>query len=91
MFLRLAGLIALVCAGGVAQQQTLAPADRHANLDSFEQVWKTVRDKHWDLNGKHSVFCGFLGSHPLDLARSWIRRLSPVFGLTVTATVTAFR
>jgi carboxyl-terminal processing protease len=48
MFLRLAGLIALVCASGAALPQTLSPADRQANLDSFEHVWKTVRDKHWD-------------------------------------------
>ncbi|MGP8246099.1 MAG: S41 family peptidase [Bryobacteraceae bacterium] len=31
----------------------LAPAERQLNIDSFEYVWKTVRDKHWDpkLNG----------------------------------------
>jgi carboxyl-terminal processing protease len=34
-------------------QPTLTPAERQLNVDSFEQVWKTVRDKHWDpkLNG----------------------------------------
>src|ERR1051326_7582315 len=33
--------------------QSLTPAERSANLQSFEQVWTTVRDKHWDpkLNG----------------------------------------
>lgn len=25
----------------------LTPEERQLNLDSFEQVWKTVRDKHW--------------------------------------------
>ena len=31
----------------------LAPAERQLNIDSFEYVWKTVHDKHWDpkLNG----------------------------------------
>jgi carboxyl-terminal processing protease len=31
----------------------LAPAERQLNIDSFEYVWKTVQDKHWDpkLNG----------------------------------------
>ena len=34
-------------------QPALTPAERQLNVDSFEQVWKTVRDKHWDpkLNG----------------------------------------
>jgi carboxyl-terminal processing protease len=33
--------------------QSLTPAERSANLQSFEQVWTTVRDKHWDpkING----------------------------------------
>jgi carboxyl-terminal processing protease len=47
---RLAGLLVLaVCAAA----QTISPALRQSNLDSFEHVWKTVRDKHWDpkLNG----------------------------------------
>ncbi len=26
------------------------PADRQLNLDSFEKVWTTIRDKHWDKN-----------------------------------------
>ena len=31
----------------------LSPAERQRNIESFEYVWKTVRDKHWDpkLNG----------------------------------------
>lgn len=28
--------------------QALTPAQRQANIDSFEHVWQTVRDKHWD-------------------------------------------
>lgn len=27
---------------------TLSPEQKHANLDSFEYVWTTIRDKHWD-------------------------------------------
>ena len=27
---------------------TLSPEERRQNLDAFEYVWKTVRDKHWD-------------------------------------------
>ena len=38
-------------ASGLADD--LAPAERQLNIDSFEYVWKTVHDKHWDpkLNG----------------------------------------
>ena len=45
-------LAAALCAWSFAQP-TLTPAQRQLNVDSFEQVWKTVRDKHWDpkLNG----------------------------------------
>src|SRR5689334_17730438 len=41
-------LLALACAG-----QTLSPDERRLNVESFEKVWQTVRDKHWDpkLNG----------------------------------------
>jgi carboxyl-terminal processing protease len=40
-------------AAGLAAAQGLTPAERSANIESFEQVWKTVREKHWDpqLNG----------------------------------------
>src|SRR5260370_26386396 len=43
------GLASAIAAAG----QGLTPAERSANVESFEQVWKTVRDKHWDpkLNG----------------------------------------
>jgi carboxyl-terminal processing protease len=47
---RLAGLVLVaVCAAA----QTLTPTERQANRDSFEHIWQTVRDKHWDpkLNG----------------------------------------
>ena len=27
-----------------------SPRDRQRNLDSFEKVWSTVRDKHWEKN-----------------------------------------
>lgn len=41
-------LLALSCAA-----QTLSPDERKRNVDSFEKVWTTVRDKHWDpkING----------------------------------------
>jgi carboxyl-terminal processing protease len=40
-------------ATGLAAAQGLTPAERSANIESFEQVWNTVREKHWDpqLNG----------------------------------------
>ena len=36
-----------------AAAEGLTPAERKASIDSFEKVWTTVRDKHWDpkLNG----------------------------------------
>jgi len=49
MQLRLAGL-ALLLSGALAwpAQPALTPAERQLNIDSFEMVWQTVRDKHWD-------------------------------------------
>jgi carboxyl-terminal processing protease len=41
----LAGLIAAAFCLAAAP---LTPEQRRLNLDSFEYVWKTVRDKHWD-------------------------------------------
>jgi len=37
----------------VSAERPLSEAERQSNIDSFEYVWKTVRDKHWDpkLNG----------------------------------------
>jgi carboxyl-terminal processing protease len=45
-------LAAALCGWSFAQS-ALTPAERQLNVDSFEQIWKTVRDKHWDpkLNG----------------------------------------
>jgi carboxyl-terminal processing protease len=40
----LAGLALLVSAA-----LALTPEQRQLNIDSFEQVWKTVRDKHWQV------------------------------------------
>src|SRR5689334_21135491 len=36
-----------------AEEEELTPAQLKASIDSFEKVWTTVRDKHWDpkLNG----------------------------------------
>jgi hypothetical protein len=55
-------VLVLSAGAGIAGAQTahlpsvpagLSPAERSANIESFEQVWTTVRDKHWDpkLNG----------------------------------------
>jgi len=54
MQLRIAALAmgaALACP--VCAQTALTPDQRQANIESFEQVWTTVRDKHWDpkING----------------------------------------
>ena len=38
-------LVAFVCA---AEAASLTPAERQANIDSFEYIWKTVHDRHWD-------------------------------------------
>jgi carboxyl-terminal processing protease len=40
------GIVALVAA--VAGAADLTPSERQANIDSFEYVWKTVRDRHWE-------------------------------------------
>jgi carboxyl-terminal processing protease len=40
--------VALLLVAVSAAAQTLTPSQQKANLDSFEQVWSTVRDKHWD-------------------------------------------
>src|SRR5690348_15177714 len=37
-------LLATLCAA----QQPLTPSQRQLNIDSFEHVWKAVRDNHWD-------------------------------------------
>ena len=37
-----------VTAGLCLAASPLSPDQRRLNLDSFEYVWKTVRDKHWD-------------------------------------------
>src|SRR5215471_6172330 len=33
---------------GIAGAEGLSQSERDANMRSFEQVWTTVRDKHWD-------------------------------------------
>jgi carboxyl-terminal processing protease len=40
-------VLAIACAAAAAGQ-TLTPAQRSANMQSFEKVWTTVRDKYWD-------------------------------------------
>lgn len=42
----LIALLAWTCAG--ADKISLTPEQRKLNIESFEYVWTTVRDKHWD-------------------------------------------
>ena len=46
-------VLAFLLAGVQAEKPAPTPAERQRYIDSFEHVWKTVRDKHWDptLNG----------------------------------------
>jgi carboxyl-terminal processing protease len=49
MFLRLGVFgVALLCIAAAADRYALTPGERQLNVNSFEYVWKTVRDKHWD-------------------------------------------
>ena len=42
-------VLVLAIAGAIAAAgQTVTPAQRGANIEAFEKVWTTVRDKHWD-------------------------------------------
>ena len=42
-------VLVLAIAGAIAAAgQTVTPAQRGANIEAFEKVWATVRDKHWD-------------------------------------------
>jgi carboxyl-terminal processing protease len=43
----IAAFAVLACDPGVAAAQ-LAPGTRQLNIDSFEHVWKTIRDRHFD-------------------------------------------
>jgi carboxyl-terminal processing protease len=40
--------LALACAAPAADRASLTAAQRQSNLDSFDWVWTTVRDKYWD-------------------------------------------
>lgn len=44
--LRAAAAAFLTCALAFS----LTPEQKQENLDSFEYVWKTIRDKHWEKN-----------------------------------------
>jgi carboxyl-terminal processing protease len=41
-------VLVLTCARLSFGQETLGPGERQSNIDSFEYVWKTVIEKHWD-------------------------------------------
>ena len=43
---RLLGWAALFC--GVLSAAELTPAQKQLNVDSFEHIWSTVRESHWD-------------------------------------------
>jgi carboxyl-terminal processing protease len=49
MLLRL-GVLALAIAwfGAAADKYTLTTGERQLNVNSFEYVWKTIQEKHWD-------------------------------------------
>jgi carboxyl-terminal processing protease len=54
MHLRGTGILACVGVAAMAlAADSLTPDERRRNIDSFEYIWKTVRDKHWDprING----------------------------------------
>ena len=49
MFLRLGALLlSVVFVTFAADRYALTPGERQLNVNSFEYVWKTVRDKYWD-------------------------------------------
>jgi carboxyl-terminal processing protease len=39
---------ALVFSAAAADRYSLTPGERQLNVNSFQYVWETVRDKHWD-------------------------------------------
>src|ERR1039457_6760427 len=48
MFHRSCVLVLALAGAGAAGGQTAGPAERGGNVEAFEKVWTTVRDKHWD-------------------------------------------
>src|SRR5215471_19221908 len=49
MFLRLGVFAAAaVFVAAAADRYALTPGERQLNVNAFEYIWKTVRDKHWD-------------------------------------------
>jgi carboxyl-terminal processing protease len=45
---RTCALVLAIAGATAAAGQTATPAQRSANIQAFEKVWTTVRDKHWD-------------------------------------------
>jgi len=41
-------VLAMVWTASAGGEDRLTPEQQHLNIDSFEHVWTTVRDKHWD-------------------------------------------
>ena len=48
MFHRSCVLVLAIAGATAAAGQTATPAERSDNIEAFEKVWTTVRDKHWD-------------------------------------------
>ena len=44
----LAASVALMSSGLIAQQPGLSASRRADHLAAFDQIWTTVRDRHWD-------------------------------------------
>src|SRR6185437_15025773 len=42
--------LAGLCLFAVTVQAQLTPEQKRLNLESFEKVWTTIRDKHWEKN-----------------------------------------
>lgn len=40
----------VLCAASLSVQAQLTPAEKQLNTASFEKVWTTIRDKHWEKN-----------------------------------------
>ncbi|MEO7651201.1 MAG: hypothetical protein ABIZ80_12090, partial [Bryobacteraceae bacterium] len=45
---RCALLAFLACIAAAQADSPLTPEQRQKNLESFDYIWKTVRDNHWD-------------------------------------------
>ena len=42
--------VLLLCLVSLSLQAQLSPEQKELNTESFEKVWTTIRDKHWEKN-----------------------------------------